>query len=386
MDTRIKAARQARGWSQSRLVLEIERLARERGIGVASRASLKTAVSRWENGHVVPDELYAGMLAEALGTSPSDLGLASLESILWVPPSLSCADLSSEYLSAMGDLLAAYAHTDNVAGPGRMIAVIVHHLSELEAAALRARGRLREEAFATCSRFAEFAGWLSQDGGDLAAAESWTQRALDYLEALENRCGERAYVLMRKASIAADRRDHGRSISLAVASERSAARESPQLHALALRQMAISHALAGDALESERAVERALGRIAERAPNADTGFDYCTPSYLLMEAGVAAARQKNYDVANQRLADAIRDWPEGFERDKGLCFARAALVEAARGNVEGACELGKQATHLAAVAGSARTQAVLSSLDRRLKPHLGATVVKEFRSYSGKAT
>lgn len=112
-------------------------------------------------------------------------------------------------------------------------------------------------------------------------------------------------------------------------------------------------------------------------------FAYCTPSYVLMEVGVAAARQRQYDVAADRLARALTGWPAGFERDHGLCLARAALVDAARGHVEGACELGKQALSVAAVVNSARTRAVLQSLDRRLARHAGATVVEEFRSYSG---
>jgi len=383
MDTRLKAARQARGWSQSRLVLEIERLGQQRSVPVASRASLKTAVSRWENGHVTPDVSYAGLLAELLDTSPADLGLVDEPAMLWVPASTKGGELSHDYLSAIGDLLAVYARADNAAGPGHLLGVIVHHLAELEAATAAARGSLREEAFATCSRYAEFAGWLCQDGRDLAKAESWTQRALDYLEAIDDNRSGRAYILMRKASIAADRKDHGRSVSLAVAAERTAALESPHLHAVALRQVAISHALSGDASESERAVDRALATIAGASPAGSGHLAYCTSAYVLMEAGVAAARLRQYDVAVERLVQALIEWPDGFERDRGLCLARAALVEAARGNIDASCELGKHAIQVVVAAESARTRGVLRSLDRRLAAHATATVVKEFRSYSG---
>ena len=84
------------------------------------------------------------------------------------------------------------------------------------------------------------------------------------------------------------------------------------------------------------------------------------------------------------MTSAASDWPQGFERDRGLCLARLALVEALRGNLDVACEVGKQAVDLAAVAGSARTRAVLRSLHRRLAAHREATVVSEFRDYSGK--
>jgi transcriptional regulator with XRE-family HTH domain len=57
METRLKEARTARGWSQLRLIIELERRATALKLTLPSRASLKTEVSRWENGHVSPDDL-----------------------------------------------------------------------------------------------------------------------------------------------------------------------------------------------------------------------------------------------------------------------------------------------------------------------------------------
>ena len=59
METRLKSARRARGWSQLRLLVELERLPVTQGLPVPSRSSLKTETSRWENGHVSPREPYA---------------------------------------------------------------------------------------------------------------------------------------------------------------------------------------------------------------------------------------------------------------------------------------------------------------------------------------
>jgi transcriptional regulator with XRE-family HTH domain len=75
METQLKAARRARGWSQMRLLSELQRVAKFRGVAVPSRASLKTEISRWENGHVTPTEPYVGLLAEAYQLSPAELGL-----------------------------------------------------------------------------------------------------------------------------------------------------------------------------------------------------------------------------------------------------------------------------------------------------------------------
>lgn len=147
METRLKTVRQARGWSQSRLVRELERVGEARKVAVASRASLKTAVSRWENGHVNPDPVYSALLAEIYETSPSDLELEPGPSVLWVPPTVADARVSFEYLDAMAQLLDGYARADNVAGSGHLLGVITQHIGQLERAALEARNGLREATF-----------------------------------------------------------------------------------------------------------------------------------------------------------------------------------------------------------------------------------------------
>ena len=56
------------------MVWELMKLAERKKIGVASAASLKTQLSRWENGHVTPD-YYQALLCELLGATPGELGL-----------------------------------------------------------------------------------------------------------------------------------------------------------------------------------------------------------------------------------------------------------------------------------------------------------------------
>jgi transcriptional regulator with XRE-family HTH domain len=381
LETRLKAVRHARGWSQLRLVSELERIAKARDLPVASRASLKTQVSRWENGHVRPDGAYAALLAEVYGTTPADLDLGDVPAAIWVPTSAVTGTASAEWLDCMRGLLAEYARTDNAVGPGHLLGIVAQHVAALENMAMNTRDGLARDSLLVASQFAEFAGWLSQDAGDLGQAERWTERA-DDLIAYEHDPSARAYVLMRKSAIAAERRDPARSVSLAVASARDPERLSPQLQALVHRQVAISHALAGDARLSARAVDTALSVVPDRA--SDTGhLAYCTPSYVLMESGVAALQLRSPQLAVERLAEALKMWPAGFERDRGLCLARLALAEALRGNLDAACEIGKQAVDVAKVAGSARTQGVLRILDRRLARHGRATVVSEFRDHSG---
>ena len=60
----LRTARETRGWSQSTAARALADLARTHGTTVASPASLKTQLSRWENGHATPDEPYRTLLAE----------------------------------------------------------------------------------------------------------------------------------------------------------------------------------------------------------------------------------------------------------------------------------------------------------------------------------
>ena len=78
MTTPLQAARHARGWSQPRAAWELIRLAKRKEVHVASAASLKTQLSRWENGHVTPD-FYQALLCELYQATPAELGFGIQE-------------------------------------------------------------------------------------------------------------------------------------------------------------------------------------------------------------------------------------------------------------------------------------------------------------------
>jgi len=58
----LRTARAARGWSQAEAARELVALAGARGVPVATPSSLKTQLSRWENGHALPDAPYRALL------------------------------------------------------------------------------------------------------------------------------------------------------------------------------------------------------------------------------------------------------------------------------------------------------------------------------------
>jgi transcriptional regulator with XRE-family HTH domain len=74
METRLKAVRAQRQWAQQRLIVELERAARVRGLRLPERASLKTQISRWENGRTIPAEAYRRLLRDAYRLTDEELG------------------------------------------------------------------------------------------------------------------------------------------------------------------------------------------------------------------------------------------------------------------------------------------------------------------------
>jgi tetratricopeptide (TPR) repeat protein len=72
--SKLAAAREELGWSQARLVSELERRGRTTGMPVMSTASLKTALSRWENGHFLPDQHHRRLLRDIFGLTDVELG------------------------------------------------------------------------------------------------------------------------------------------------------------------------------------------------------------------------------------------------------------------------------------------------------------------------
>ncbi|OSY43517.1 MULTISPECIES: helix-turn-helix domain-containing protein [Pseudonocardia] len=71
----LRAARLDRGWSQARAAQELAQLAERTGAATARPGSLKTQLSRWENGHATPAPGQRALLAELYGSTPAGLGL-----------------------------------------------------------------------------------------------------------------------------------------------------------------------------------------------------------------------------------------------------------------------------------------------------------------------
>jgi transcriptional regulator with XRE-family HTH domain len=334
-----------------------ERLAHGTGIDpgeISKRLSGKTTspvrtLDRWER------------IATGLGMSGSArlaLGLAPRG------PEPPPEGLLPELPRTLLDLLGQYARTDALLGPRSLLAPVGSQFALVERLWVAARGSLRAELVAVGARYAEFAGWLHQDAGHPGAATHWTRQALE----LAHAAGSPVlvpYVLMRLSHQAAAAGDAARTSALAEAALRPAPH--PLLRALALRQVARGHALAGDAAGCERALDAARAAVvagSEPGPELRSLAGYCTPAYVELEAADCWLRLGRPRRAIALLEATLPTWPAAQRRDRGVHLARLASAYTACDEPEKARAAAVEAAVLAEQTGSARIAAELARPSR----------------------
>lgn len=353
--SRLRAARENRGWSQSRMVHELMRAAHETGVTLPSAVTMKTAISRWENGHRVPEEFYRQLFRVVFGLTDFDLGFAPMVLSTAVPGADELPAVEAGTLAQFEAILAGYTALDHLAGHRPLLVAVTDQAGFLEARARWATGRHRGGLLTLVGRYAEFAGWLHQEAGDHDAAMAWTDRALDAAHELDDPRAL-AYVLHRKSNIATSAGRPGPGLGLADAALRRPVELPGSLRAVALRQRAIALALLGDRSGCDRALGEAL--TAASAPGGDDGGDpagYCTPAYVQSEAGGCWIVLREPGRAIPLLESALTAWAAGQDRDRGLCLSRLALARGAGGDLDGAAEAGVEASAVVRAAPSARS-------------------------------
>src|SRR6266540_3742706 len=176
--TQLRRARAEAQWSQTQLIAAMRRAAPSLKIRLPDNESLKTNVTRWENGHVMPGPDYRKLLRVVYGTTDAELGFPATETS-GALLAVSTTDLSAEGLAYFRALLTEHIRADNLLGPQHVASLVEHQAHQLNVAARNARGTTRRDVLALAFRFHEFLGWLQQDSGRYAAAMASTDRARD---------------------------------------------------------------------------------------------------------------------------------------------------------------------------------------------------------------
>lgn len=363
--TPLQAARLELGWKASQTIRAFQEAANALGVSTATASSLKTMLSRWENGHETPDATDRRLLCQVYGQTPEELGFPGPNSGVAVAPRIP-PPVGPEMVYYFRNVFAEHLRADNLMGPHHLVDVVRAQTELLDRMLPNAQGATRNELLLLAFRYNEFAGWLYQDACNAEQAMRFTDRSMDYVLELGSP-SETSYALMRKADIAADLDNPDRVVGLTHAALRESRHVSPRGKALVLRLQGRAYARLGNPGECARALEAAHAEVT-RPADPDGLTDFCTPAYIGMEAANCWSKLGDFDAAVATFERSLRAWPNELRRDQGLCLARLSYAYAGREDVAHACDAGRRAIDVVRSAPSSRALGELQRLRVRLAP------------------
>ncbi len=224
----------------------------------------------------------------------------------------------------------------------------------------------------TLAQYAEFVGWLQQDGGDFHAAMHWSDRATQWAQSAVD-YQMVAYLLIRKSNIACLAGDATTAVDLASAAQDVPGGIEPRARALAAQQEARGWAMIGDVDHCRRQLDTAaeLLRVDSSEP------DPAGPVYLQhYDLGIleeqAATCYRNVGQPQEAIPifeRKIAALPANLHRDRGHQMAKLAnaVIAIEQPEPDRAAQLGLACLDLARHTGSARISKELYTLDVALR-------------------
>ncbi len=374
MTSPLKAARVGLGWTQARAIAAIAGQARALGVSIAEQASLKTMLSRWENGVGQPDRTYQRLFCLAYDRDEDELGLHVQSSDASVPRVAPIVD--GDTVSYFHDVFLQHVKADNLMGPYHLVDAVRAQTTLLDQILRASPSNVRPSLTRLAYQYNEFTGWLYQDAGDPKNAMLFTDRAMDYALSSGNPT-DIAYVLMRKTNISNDLVNPSHALGLSEAGMRDFEHVSARIRALVLVQRARAHAIDGDTDGCSRMIDDAYREVSDVTQSDDDTAAYCNLEYIQMEAAGCWTELGKPDLAIPIFERALSNWPLMMRRDLGLCQTRLAIVHAKAGDFHAAVDVGTSALMTAKAATSTRTLRHLSSLRGMLAPWKRDTEVSD---------
>ncbi|MCE3555510.1 helix-turn-helix domain-containing protein [Pseudonocardia sp. RS11V-5] len=371
MSSLLQEARHSRGWSSVKMRRELARAASRLGIPIASDASLRVLISRWENNRAVPDPVNQLLLQEVFGLDAESLGLSGererdrIDSTGLVGHAARHLAVPTPVVDYFERQLKEHARFDNVAGPNFVLGTAICQLQQIEQLTSTRPCGLA----ALAAKYAEFTGWLHQDLGNDAVAVRLTCKAVDLAE-MSGNSELTTYSRMRKANVLTAVGDLHLAASTAQRALVDAAEAFPQLMPVCLRQRALIAARLRDERGALEAIERAAGLADDDAARkgAEDLASYCTTSYVQMEAAHCLLLLRRPSAAEQACTAALEGWPNALVRDRSLCLARRGIALVELHEFDEACHAALLALEGVRSAPSGRSLHAIRVIASRLRP------------------
>jgi hypothetical protein len=279
-----------------------------------------------------------------------------------VVPVAHASEVADHFTRAFPELSTA----DWLLGPHFVLGTVGGHLDLIQQLLPNLAGPRRGRLLQVGARYAEFASWLNQDSGNARAATHWADRAMEWAQEVGNPLMV-SYVLVRKSDQAAATRDAPRTIGLAQSALQARRRLTSRGRAVALQQLAVGYALAGDEVACQRALDTAA-QLAERSQQEqDEGPGrYCTPAYVEIQRAASWIELGRPERAIDLFEDSLATLPSVHRRDRGVYLARLASAYALSDSPETSARKGWEALTVAQATGSRRITTELGQLGSRL--------------------
>ena len=427
----LKRARAERGWSQSRLIAAMEAEARRMQRSIAEPSSLKTQLSRWENGHHTPDAFYQELLGRVYGKPAHQLGFGSDDTLglevgstweqcadsaveLWSgdmerrtflqsvavastafsTPVLTAliADPASSVTRSSGsrtvggddiafirDVTGQLSQLDNKHGGGHVRRAALSLLDD-EVAPLLRSGKFTDgtgrELLSAAAELTQLVGWMSHDMGGHGVAQRYLIQALG----LARSAGDTALVaeLLCAMSQQSTYVSDPQAADLARAA-RSVAERRGHISLVAESRIMEAHAHARAGASADCAVSLHEAEVAlDKADRGDEPhwIKYFDHAYVAAKFGHCFRELGDHRNAI-RFAEQSLDMDGTYVRGQAFNLTLLAHSQANAGDVASACATGQKAVAVAAKLRSTRAVAYLRDFRASLDYAEATAEVKE---------
>jgi hypothetical protein len=435
MRTPLQTARNAKDWSQARAVSGLIRLANQKKINVASARSLKTQLSRWENGHVTP-VFYQALLCELYSLSPARLGFGVQElpsdpsgetgaaGVLlnkreWTRDDLRCLSASLDAAvenSALSDIemlahewLSADKPQILELSAGRrigdsLIAAIEHRAAQLRRTDDFVSGRtshalVRQEIKATTSllnnasltedqasrilsvagELAQLAAWVAADAGLYRDAAKYAENGVVAANAAGN-APLAAYTISTLSYQLANTGNPRQAALLARTAYAGGRRyATATTKALLLERVAWADAKSGDLSGCERTLSQVEKNFSHASPEDDPDWVYWLDmTEINMMAGRCYTELKHPDRSEPLLRNATSGYDTTRVRENSLYLSWLAEDYILLNEIDAAAEIAAQILDFKTLANSVRTDERLRHVARLLRRYRDVQSASDF--------
>lgn len=365
---RLRAEREARGWSRETLARRLSAVADEPLPAVRSLAHM---IKEWEAGKHGVSRRYRALYAAVFEADEEFLFGAAPRSTPWRALGI---DLDGRFTPDDEDRLVAAVHRpvrvdphvvgslaailaeqrrlDDAIGSAPVLQAVRAQMSIVQHLAAEVRGSVRPALVDVAAQWAQFSGWLNIAIGDAPAARASLDRAAEHAEEIGDT--DMVGTVLSWKGYLAERLGHvGSMIGLSKAARRG--RRGPG-RAYDMFQEARGHALAGDAEEAVQLLgaAREAAAAADQADAREWEYYYLEPGFFDLETGLTHLYLGRDDPRHNARAVEIftaglEALPAGMRRSEwaGEYISHLAAAYTQAGDAEAACAAVVEAAEVA---------------------------------------